>query len=128
MFGGTLSGVGVIARSSFTVVDTWETQAADNAPVAVVGDVAYIGLDGIGAARWDLANGAWQNLWTSSGVLDTNGITGLVAGVQANTLWVGGDDGFQLIDVINSTELVDIEKSSGLYYDNGDPIRPHHGR
>ncbi|MEC7412414.1 MAG: hypothetical protein VYE08_07240, partial [Candidatus Thermoplasmatota archaeon] len=121
VFGGTLSGVGVIARNSFTVVDTWETQAADNAPVAVVGNVAYIGLDGIGVARWDLANGAWQNLWTSSGVLDTNGITGLVAGVQANTLWVGGDDGFQLIDVINSTELVDIEKSSGLYYDNGDP-------
>jgi len=121
IFGGTLSGVGVIARSSFSVVDTWETQAADNAPVAVVGDVAYIGLDGIGVARWDLANGAWQNLWTSSGVLDTNGITGLVAGAQANTLWVGGDDGFQLIDVINSTELVDIEKSSGLYYDNGDP-------
>ena len=121
IFGGTLSGVGVIARSSFTVVDTWETQAADNAPVAVVGDVAYIGLDGIGVARWDLVNGAWQNLWTSSGVLDTNGITGLVAGSQANTLWVGGDDGFQLIDVINSTELVDIEKTSGLYYDNGDP-------
>ena len=121
IFGGTLSGVGVINRNSFTVVDTWETLAADNAPVAVVGDVAYIGLDGIGVARWDLTNGAWQNLWTSSGVLDTNGITGLVAGAQANTLWVGGDDGFQLIDVINSTELVDIEKSSGLYYDNGDP-------
>ena len=54
----------------------------------MVGDVAYIGLDGIGVARWDLTNGAWQNLWTSSGVLDTNGITGLVAG-QANTSgWV----------------------------------------
>ena len=26
VFGGTLSGVGVIARSSFTVVDTWETK------------------------------------------------------------------------------------------------------
>lgn len=121
IFGGTLSGVGVIDRSSFSVVDTWETQSADNAPVAIVSDIAYIGLDGIGVARWDLVNSAWLNLWTSSGVLDTNGITGLVAGTQANTLWVGGDDGFQLIDVINSTELVDIEKSSGLYYDNGDP-------
>ena len=121
LFGGTLSGVGVIAQSSFSVVDTWETLSADNAPVAVVGDVAYIGMDGIGVARWDMVNGAWLSLWKSSGVLDTNGITGLVGGTQANTLWVGGDDGFQLIDVINATELVDIEKSSGLYYDNGDP-------
>lgn len=121
VFGGTLSGVGVISRSSFSVVDTWETLSADNAPVAVVGDVAYIGMDGIGVARWDMVNGAWLNLWKSSGVLDTNGITGLVGGTQANTLWVGGDDGFQLIDVINATELVDIEKTSGLYYDNGDP-------
>lgn len=121
IFGGTLSGVGVIALSSFTVVDTWETQSADNAPVAIVDDIAYIGLDGIGVARWDLINSAWLNLWTSSGVLDTNGITGLVAGTQANTLWVGGDDGFQLIDVINATELVDIEKTNSLYYDNGDP-------
>lgn len=122
LFGGTLSGVGVIDLSTFSVEDTWETQSADNAPVEVIGDVAYIGLDGLGVARWDLVNGAWLSLWDRAGVLDTDGITGLVAGTQANTMWVGGDDGFQLIDVVNATELVDIEKGNSIYLGSGDPF------
>ena len=121
LFGGTLSGVGIIDLASFSVEDTWETLSADNAPVAVVGDVAYVGLDGLGVARWDLTNSAWLSLWDQSGVLDTDGITGLTAGSQSGTLWVGGDDGFQLIDVVNGTELVDIEKSNTIYLGGGDP-------
>lgn len=121
LFGGTLSGVGIIDLASFSVEGTWETLSADNAPVAVVGDVAYIGLDGLGVARWDLTNGAWLSIWDQAGVLDTDGITGLAAGSQSGTLWVGGDDGFQLIDVVNGTELVDIEKTNTVYLGSGDP-------
>ena len=122
IFGGTSSGVGLIGKSNFTVYDTWEAgENTGNAPVEVIGNIAYIGLDNIGVARYDIQNNAWLPTWTGSGVLDTEGITGLVADVRADHLWVGGDDGFQLINVTSGTEEYDIEKSNSLYSGNGNP-------
>ena len=52
VYGGTTQGVGILTISPFDVIDTWEAgEDTDNAPVEVIGDVAYIGLDGIGIAR-----------------------------------------------------------------------------
>ena len=133
VYGGTTQGVGILTVSPFDVVDTWEAgEDTDNAPVEVIGDIAYIGLDGVGIARYDIPTNSWLPTWTEysggpSGneILDPgNGdVTGLVADIRPNHIWIGGDDGFQLIDVINQTEIYDIEKNDQLYLGNGDPYQ-----
>ena len=124
VFGGTNSGVGLIDKSSFTVSGTWEAgEVTENAPVEVIGNIAYIGLNNIGIARYDIQNSEWLTTWTEDNVLDAgNGdVTSLVADIRPNYLWVGGADGLQLINVTSGTEAYDIEKSSNLYGGNGDP-------
>ena len=133
IYGGTNDGVGILTTNPFEVEDTWEAgEDTDNAPVEVIGDIAYVGLNGIGVARYEISTNSWLPTWTEYGgspsgtqILDPgNGdVTGLVADIRPNHLWVGGDDGFQLIDVINETEVYDIEKSDALYLDNGDPYQ-----
>jgi len=126
IYGGTTQGVGILTTNPFEVKDTWEAgEDTDNAPVEVIGDIAYVGLNGIGIARYDIPNNAWLSTWTENNILDDgNGdVTGLVADIRPNHLWVGGDDGFQLIDVINETETYDIEKSNSIYLGNGDPYQ-----
>ena len=125
VFGGTLSGVGLVDKATFTVSDTWETgEETENALVEVIGDVAYVGLYGIGIARYDLQNQNWLTIWTEDNVLDPgNGdVTGIVADFRPNHLWIGGTDGFQLINVTTGAEVYDIEKTSSLWdFGNGDP-------
>jgi len=133
IFGGTTEGVGILTTNPFEVVGTWEAgEDTDNAPVEVIGDIAYVGLDGIGIARYDITTNSWLPTWTeysasASGtqLLDPgNGdVTGLVADIRPNHLWIGGDDGFQLIDVINQTEIYDIEKDDAIYLGSGDPFQ-----
>ena len=72
IFGGTTNGVGLIDKSSMNVVDTWEAgEDTDNALVEVIDNIAYIGLNGIGVARYDITNNNWLPTWTESNfVLD----------------------------------------------------------
>ena len=124
VFGGTNSGVGLIDKTSFTVTDTWEAgEETDNALVEVIDDVAYIGLNGIGVARYDIPNNEWLTTWTQSNVLDAGNedVTGLIADFRPGHLWVGGGDGFQLLNVSTGAEVYDIEKSDSLYSGNDDP-------
>ena len=124
VFGGTNSGVGLIDKSTKTVVDTWEAGvASNNALIEVIGDVAYIGIDGLGVARYDIANNRWLTTWTDSNVLDAGNedITGLVADIRPNHIWIGGGDGFQLINVTTGAEVYDIEKTNSLYIGSADP-------
>lgn len=133
IYGGTSQGVGILTTNPFEVKSTWEAgEDTDNAPVEVIGDIAYVGLDGIGIARYDIPTNSWLPTWTEyagspsgSQILDSgNGdVTGIVADIRPNHLWVGGDDGFQLIDVINQTEIYDIEKNDAIYLGNGDPFQ-----
>ncbi|MDP6333896.1 MAG: fibronectin type III domain-containing protein [Candidatus Poseidoniaceae archaeon] len=126
IYGGTTQGVGILTTNPFEVKDTWEAgEDTDNAPVEVIGDIAYVGLNGIGIARYDIPNNTWLSTWTENNILDDGNedVTGLVADIRPNHLWVGGDDGFQLIDVINETETYDIEKSNSIYLGNGDPYQ-----
>ena len=125
VLGGTWLGVGLINITTGNVDGTWEAGGSTgNAVVEVIGSIAYIALDGEGIARLDLNTGGWLTSWTdgSGGLLDTDGITSMAAGLQPDHLWIGGDDGFQLLDIVNETELYDIEKSSNLFSGNGDPI------
>ncbi len=124
IFGGTFSGVGLIDKSSFTVDDEWEaTATTSGAVVEVIDDVAYIGLTGIGVARWDITNSQWLTTWTDDNVLDNGNevVTGIVADIRQGYVWIGGQDGFQLLGTANGTEFYDIEKSNSLYSGNGNP-------
>ena len=124
VFGGTSSGVGLIDKSSFTVTDTWEAgEETENALVEVIDDIAYVGLNGIGVARYDIPNNEWLTTWTQNNVLDSGNedVTGLVADFRPGHIWVGGSDGFQLLNVSTGSEVYDIEKTSSLYSGNGDP-------
>ena len=124
IFGGTNNGVGLIDKSSLSVYDTWEAgDETDNALVEVIDDIAYIGLNGIGVARYDIPNNNWLPTWTESNVLDGgNGdVTSLVADIRPGLIWVGGEDGFQLINVTTGSEVYDIEKTGSLYSGSGDP-------
>ena len=133
IYGGTNSGVGILTTNPFEVDDTWEAgEDTDNAPIEVIGDVAYIGLNGIGVARYEISTNSWLPTWTEysnspsgTSILDPgNGdVTGLVADINPDQLWIGGADGFQLIDVVNQVEVYDIEKSDALYLGNGDPFQ-----
>ena len=125
VFGGTFSGVGLIDKSSFTVEDEWEaTSSTSDAIVEVIDDVAYIGLTGIGVARWDITNSEWLTTWTEDNVLDNGNedVTTLIADIRPGYIWIGGQDGFQLLGTANGTEFYDIEKSNSLYSGNGDPF------
>ncbi|MBT4066193.1 MAG: hypothetical protein HOE76_03140 [Euryarchaeota archaeon] len=124
IFGGTTSGVGLIDKSTFSVTGTWEAgEETENALVVVIDDVAYIGLNGIGVARYDIPNNNWLTTWDQTNLLDAGNedVTGLVADFRPDHLWVGGGDGFQLINVTSGTETYDIEKNDALYSGNGDP-------
>jgi hypothetical protein len=125
LFGGTNSGVGIITISPFDVVGEWTAgEQTNNAPVTVVGDVAFIALDGIGIARYDLINDEWLTLWTEDNVLDDGNedATTLSADINPNYIWIGGSDGFQLLNTTTGDEVYDIEKSSSLFAGNGDPL------
>ena len=133
IYGGTNGGVGILTTSPFDVVDTWEAgEDTDNAPVEVIGDIAYIGLNGIGVARYEISTNSWLSTWTEysgspsgNAILDPGNqdVTGLVADINPNQLWIGGEDGFQLIDVVNEVEVYDIEKNDPLYLGNGEPYQ-----
>ena len=125
IFGGTSNGVGLIDKSSLAVYDTWEAgEDTDNALVEVIDDIAYIGLNGIGVARYDIPNNQWLPTWTESNVLDggNEDLTGLVADIRPGMIWIGGSDGFQLINVTTGSEEFDIEKTGSLYIGSGDPF------
>ena len=125
IFGGTNSGVGIITASPYEVVGEWEAGAqTQNAPVAVIGNVAFIALDGIGIARYDIPNNAWLTLWTDDNFLDDGNedATALSVDVNPNLIWIGGSDGFQLLNATTGAEVYDIEKSNSLFAGNGDPL------
>jgi hypothetical protein len=125
LFGGTNSGVGIITISPFDVVGEWTAgEQTNNAFVVVIGDVAFIALDGIGIARYDIFNDEWLTLWTDDNFLDNGNedATALSVDINPNYIWIGGADGFQLLNATTGAEVYDIEKSSNLFAGNGDPL------
>ncbi|MGB1587507.1 MAG: hypothetical protein ACPHJD_01685 [Poseidonia sp.] len=125
VYGGTNSGVGLVTKSNFQHSTNWgEGTQTGNAVVEIMGDIAYIGTEGLGVLRYNISSNQWLTPFTEdNGVLDggNDDVTGLVADIRPNLLWVGGDDGFQLINVTTGGEAYDIERSSSLYTANGPP-------
>ena len=93
IYGGTNNGVGILTANPFEVVDTWEaSEDTDNAPVEVIGDIAYVGLNGVGIARYEISTNSWLSTWTEDDVLDDGNqfVTGLVADINPDQLLVEG--------------------------------------
>ena len=125
VYGGTNSGVGLITKSNFQHDRNWgQGTQTGNAVVEVMGDIAYIGTDGLGVLRYNITSNEWPVPFTEdNGVLDggNDDVTGLVADIRQDMIWVGGSDGFQLINVTNGAEVYDIERTSNQYTANGNP-------
>ena len=56
VYGGTNSGVGLITKSNFQHDENWgQGTQTGNAVVEIMGDIAYIGTDGLGVLRYNIA-------------------------------------------------------------------------
>ena len=52
--------------------------------------------------------------WTEDNALDNGNedVTSLIADIRQGYIWVGGQDGFQLLGTANGTEFYDIENQT----------------
>ncbi len=109
LYVGTYEGAGVIDIANDTVIHSWEAGVqTENAKTVVIGDIAYIGYNGLGVLRYDILNDTWLAPWDSTtNLLDSNGVTALVQDINPSRIWVGGDMGLNLIDVGSATLVVD---------------------
>ncbi|MDP6742486.1 MAG: hypothetical protein QF544_05410 [Candidatus Thalassarchaeaceae archaeon] len=107
LYAGTNYGAGVIDVVNDTVVDVWTAgEETWNAPIYEYDDMVYIGLNGAGIARYDRINDTWLPAWDTSNFvspLNDNDVSTLIPDRQAHRIWVGGDFGLRLIDLINGT-------------------------
>ena len=124
---GHYEGAGVIDVTNDTVIKAWQAGTeTNNAKTIVIGDIAYIGYDGIGILRYDLTTDEWLSPWDSatSNLLESNGVTAMVQDINPNRIWVGGDMGLNLIDVVNATLEEDWDSgtnSGGITLSNQEP-------
>jgi len=125
LYAATWTGVALIETSNDTVMETWEASGiSGHAIVEVIDDIAYVGLNGIGLARYDILNDEWLSLWDeASGVIEGDDITTLHKGRYANQLWIGGDMGFQVINVSTGAEIVHWEQSDSEYPASSNPYQ-----
>ena len=76
--------------------------------------------------RYDLTTDEWLSPWdaATSNLLESNGITAMVQDANPNRMWVGGDMGLNLIDVVNATLDEDWDQGAnraGINLPNQDP-------
>ena len=124
---GHYEGAGVIDVTNDTVIKSWRAGIeTNNANTIVIGDVAYIGYDGVGILRYDLTTDEWLSPWdaVNTNLIESNGVTAMVRDVIPNRIWVGGDMGLNLIDVVNQTLDEDWDagsNSGGISLSNQEP-------
>jgi len=124
---GHYEGAGVIDVTNDTVIKAWQAGVeTNNAKSIVIGDIAYIGYDGLGILRYDLINDEWLSPWdsTTTNLLESNGVTAMAQDTNPNRIWVGGDMGLNLIDVVNTTLVVDWDSGNnggGITLSNQEP-------
>jgi hypothetical protein len=117
LYAGTNYGAGIIDVVNDTVIDVWEAgEATWNAATYEYNDVAYIGLNGVGVARYDRINGVWLQEWDSSNsnnLVTDNDVTTLIPDRQPHRIWIGGDFGLRLLDLDNETVEETFSRSNG---------------
>ena len=107
LYAGTTEGAAVINTSNGTVVEVWSAgDDTERARVLKFGETLYLGFENMGIARFNLTSGAWLTPWDGSqGILDDDDVTVMIEGTEEGTMWVGGDFGLTLIDLVNETIL-----------------------
>ena len=112
LYAGTDEGVAVINTANGTVMDVWtagdETQRAR---ILQIEDIVYLGFENTGVARYNMTSQLWLTPWDGTqGYIEDDDVTVIIPGLDYGTMWVGGDFGITLIDVINDAILVDWER------------------
>jgi sugar lactone lactonase YvrE len=126
LYVGTTGGVALFGIYNDTIYETWESGASSDgvAETAIIDNIVYVGLNNIGLARYDLTTSDWLQTWDGTlGVIDDIGITSITRDSNPNRLWVGGGNGIQLIDVVNSTEILHWADSSSQYPGTRNPYQ-----
>ena len=105
LYVGTYEGAAVFATNNDTVIDVWTAgDPTGQSQVVVVGDIAYLGMQNVGVARYNLTSGEWLQAWDGDqGILRDDDVTAIAPGRAANDIWVGGEFGLTRIDVVNET-------------------------
>ena len=112
---GHNEGASLINRDvGLDVVERWTAgDDTQRAKVVEVDNILYIGFENTGIGRYDLTNQTWLQTWDGDqGFIDDDDVTELILGHIENTIWVGGDFGLTLIDVVNNTVLIDWNRGS----------------
>ncbi len=123
LYAGTSEGVGIIDTSTGTVVDVWTAAAdSDQTDVVVIDSVVYLGVEGIGIARYDLNTQEWLATWDgNSGLIDNDLITLLKVGEAPGTIWAGGY--FGLVNINTTNEQLNLDWNLGP--NSGGPTLPY---
>lgn len=97
---GTGEGAAAVDMANSTVVANWTAGAwTNNAELVIINDIAYLGLNGDGIARYDLTLGDWLSPWTEdTNVLPDDGISAMAPDPGTGNLWAAGAFGAILLD------------------------------
>ncbi len=116
LYAGTDSGAAVIDTVNDTV-DVWTAgDVTWNAPIYEYNNVVYIGLNGVGIARFDRINNSWLSTWddTASSTLSIDpDVATMIPDRQPHRLWIGGDFGIELIDLVSETSNQTFSRVNG---------------
>ena len=123
LYAGTSEGVGIIDTSTGTVVDVWTAAAdSDQTDIVVIDSIVYLGVEGIGIARYDLNTQEWLTTWDgTSGLIDNDLITLLKEGEVPGTIWAGGY--FGLVNINTTNEQLNLDWNLGP--NSGGPTLPY---
>ena len=107
LYAGTTEGAAVINKSNGTVVEVWTAgDDTERARIVKIGDIAYLGFENLGIARYNLTSSTWLSPWDGTqGIIDDDDVTVLIEGSEEGTMWAGGDFGLTLIDVDNESVI-----------------------
>ena len=114
LYVSTDHGAYLIDTLNETILQSWSSGGSTwNTPVIVWNDIAHLGVDGIGVARYDLNSQIWLPPWdASSGQIPDNGVTALSDDLNNAHLWVGGDFGLVEIDMNSANQIQSWDHSS----------------
>ena len=128
LYAGTSEGVGIIDTSTGTLVDVWTAAAdSDQTDIVVVGSIAYLGVQGVGIARYDLNTETWLSTWDASSGLISNDLITLLKRVKPGDDMGGGY--FGLVNIDTTTGQLNTDWNLGPNSDGPTlPYEPPSGR
>jgi len=104
----TYNGAALFDTNALTVLEDWSTESSSsNSAVVQHNGIVYLGLEGEGILRYDTSTNSWMPSWNlANNMIPNNQVTALVIDESRTTLWVGGEDDFDLTQIDLSTGTV----------------------